>query len=97
MKRVTRSSLTELSDVTATDGLPRRVIRDDAYRAVALEIRGVDPGEVFDTVLARRHQELVLVDVLSLQVAFDQLPALYENGGFAFEEMLQVRHSVADP
>src|SRR4030088_645035 len=87
----------ELANVTAAGSLTGRVLRDDAYRPVALEIRGVDPGQVFDAVLASGHQELVLLDVLSLQVAFEQLPALYENGGFTFEEVLQVGHAVADP
>src|ERR1700730_14365192 len=80
----------------AADTLPGPLRGDAATPAAALEVRGVAPGQVFDAVLASRHHELVLLDVLSLQVAFDQFPALHENGGFAFEEVLQVGHSVAD-
>src|SRR5438034_6559352 len=94
--RITRSTLTELANMTAHGGLAGPALRNDADRAVALEVGGFDRIQVVDAVLASGHGELFHIHVLPLDVPCDEFSVPYELGGFALEQVRDKGDAVRD-
>src|SRR5919201_4557128 len=73
------------------------LLGDDADRAVDLEDRGVDGGEVREAVLACRHLDLIGLDVLAFEVLVDELAVLHEQRRLLAYELAEKRPAGARP
>ena len=64
---------------------------DDADRAVGLQDRLAHLRQIGDTVLARRHRDVLFVDVLVRHVLLEEGAVLHQQRGLVAEEMRDVR------